>query len=62
VKKNDYYYSERSYGSFKRSIEILHPAHSDKAHASLKDGVLGDPASQDRRDQAKGSQTKGDMK
>jgi HSP20 family protein len=40
IKKKDYYYSERSYGSFERSIEIPHAVHSDKARASFKDGVL----------------------
>ena len=40
VKEKGYYYSERSFGSFERSIEIPRPVHSDKARASFKDGVL----------------------
>ena len=40
VKEKGYYYSERSFGSFERSIEIPRPVHTDKAHASFKDGVL----------------------
>jgi HSP20 family protein len=40
VEKEDYYYSERSYGSFSRSIDI--PSHVDakKIEASYDDGVL----------------------
>jgi len=40
VEKEDYYYSERSYGSFSRSIDI--PSHVDarKIEANYEDGVL----------------------
>lgn len=40
VKEKGYYYSERSYGSFERSIEIPRAVHADKARASFKDGIL----------------------
>jgi len=40
VKEKDYYFSERSYGSFERSVEIPRAVHADKARATFKDGIL----------------------
>ncbi|HUL10660.1 MAG TPA: Hsp20/alpha crystallin family protein [Methylococcaceae bacterium] len=40
VKEKGYYYSERSYGSFERSIQIPRAVHADKARAIFKDGIL----------------------
>ncbi len=39
-KKEGYYYSECSFGSFERSIEIPREVQMDKTRASFKDGVL----------------------
>ena len=39
-KGKGYYYSERSYGSFSRSIQLPAEVRSDKVSASFKDGVL----------------------
>jgi HSP20 family protein len=40
VKEENYYRSERSYGSFVRTLELPADVHSDKAKASFKNGVL----------------------
>jgi HSP20 family protein len=40
VEKKDYYYSERSYGSFSRSIDIPSDVDAKKIEASYDDGVL----------------------
>jgi len=40
VKKEDYYYSERSYGSFSRSIDIPSDVDARKIEANYGDGVL----------------------
>ena len=40
VKEKGYYYSERSYGAFERSVQIPRAVHADKARASFKDGIL----------------------
>jgi len=40
VKEEDYYRSERSYGSFYRSIPIPSSVNADKISASFEDGVL----------------------
>jgi HSP20 family protein len=40
VKKEDYYYSERSYGSFSRSIDIPSDVDAKKIEANYDDGVL----------------------
>jgi HSP20 family protein len=40
VKEKGYYYSERSYGSFTRTVEIPKEVLPEKALASFKDGVL----------------------
>ncbi|MBI3610794.1 MAG: Hsp20/alpha crystallin family protein [Nitrospirae bacterium] len=40
VKKKGYYYSERSYGSFVRTIDLPKEVQSDKARAGFKEGVL----------------------
>jgi HSP20 family protein len=40
VKKEDYHRSERSYGSFYRSIPIPSTVDTDKIEASFEDGVL----------------------
>ncbi|MFQ5867817.1 MAG: Hsp20/alpha crystallin family protein [bacterium] len=40
TKKDDYYYSERTYGSFYRSIPLPASVTGDKVKASYKKGVL----------------------
>lgn len=40
VKKKGYYYSERSYGSFLRTVDLPKEVQVDKARAAFKDGVL----------------------
>lgn len=40
VKEKGYYYSERSYGSFTRTIQIPKDIKPDKIRATFKDGVL----------------------
>ena len=40
VKEKNYYRSERSYGSFSRSMELPAEVQMDKARASFKNGVL----------------------
>jgi HSP20 family protein len=39
-KEKGYYYSERSYGSFSRSIQLPTDVQAEKVDASFKDGVL----------------------
>ena len=39
-RREDYFHSERSYGSFYRSILLPEGVDSDKAEASFRDGVL----------------------
>jgi len=40
TKEDHYYYSERSYASYSRSVNIPFKVEADKIKASLKDGVL----------------------
>jgi len=40
VSEEDYYYCERSYGSFSRSVRLPAEVQADKAKASFKNGVL----------------------
>ena len=40
VKEDDYYYCERSYGSFSRSIEVPSNVDTQKIEANYEDGVL----------------------
>lgn len=40
VKEEDYYFCERSRGSFSRSLELPHEVKADQVKASFKDGVL----------------------
>ena len=40
VKEENYYRSERSYGSFMRAIELPREVHADKVKATFKNGVL----------------------
>jgi HSP20 family protein len=40
VKEDDYYRSERSYGSFSRTVELPTDLAVDKARASFKNGLL----------------------
>ncbi len=39
-KGKSYYFSERSFGMFKRSFRLPEDAYSDKVSANIKDGVL----------------------
>jgi len=39
-KKRDYYYTERQFGSFHRSIQLPSSVDPDKVEAKFKDGVL----------------------
>jgi HSP20 family protein len=40
IKEENYYCSERSYGSFMRVLDLPSEVQSDKVHASYKNGVL----------------------
>lgn len=40
IRNENYYCSERSYGSFMRSVDLPQEAHTEKARASFKNGVL----------------------
>jgi HSP20 family protein len=40
VKKEGYYRSERSYGSFVRTLELPAEVQTDKAKAAFKNGIL----------------------
>jgi HSP20 family protein len=40
VKEENYYRSERAYGSFVRNIELPKAVHTDKVKASFKNGIL----------------------
>jgi HSP20 family protein len=40
VKEDNYYRSERSYGSFRRQVALPAGADANKAEAKFKDGVL----------------------
>ena len=40
IKEENYYRSERSYGSFVRTLELPKDVHADKVKASFKSGVL----------------------
>jgi len=40
IREEDYYRSERSYGSFVRNVELPKEVQADKAQASFKNGVL----------------------
>jgi HSP20 family protein len=40
VKEENYYRSERSYGSFFRTLELPKDVHADKVKATFKNGVL----------------------
>lgn len=40
VKEEDYYYSERSYGSFSRSLNLPAKVQAEKIKASFKNGIL----------------------
>jgi HSP20 family protein len=40
IKQENYYRSERSYGSFSRSVELPTEVQADKTRASFKNGVL----------------------
>jgi HSP20 family protein len=40
TEKKDYYWKERSYGSFVRSFQLPAEVQTDKASANFKDGVL----------------------
>jgi HSP20 family protein len=39
-KKEDYYYAERSYGTFVRSLQLPRGVEADKVKATFKNGVL----------------------
>ncbi|HEY7536266.1 MAG TPA: Hsp20/alpha crystallin family protein [Thermodesulfobacteriota bacterium] len=40
VKEEDYYYAERSYGSFARTLSLPAKVNADKVKASFKNGIL----------------------
>lgn len=40
VKEEDYYYAERSYGGFKRMLELPEKVDDSKIKAKIKDGIL----------------------
>ena len=40
IKERDYYRSERSYGSFTRTLDLPDEVQAEKARASFKDGLL----------------------
>lgn len=40
IKEENYYKSERSYGSFIRTVELPRDVHADKVKASFKNGIL----------------------
>lgn len=40
IKEESYYRSERSYGSFMRTVELPKAVHADKVKANFKNGVL----------------------
>jgi HSP20 family protein len=40
VKRQDYYYSERSFGAFSRTVELPSPVQPDKVNATFTNGVL----------------------
>jgi len=40
IKEKDYYYSERAYGSFYRTLPLPMGVQKDKTKASYKDGIL----------------------
>jgi HSP20 family protein len=40
IKEENYYRSERSYGSFVRTLELPRDVHADKVKASFKNGIL----------------------
>ena len=40
VKEKNYYRSERSYGSFLRTLELPKDVHADKVKASFRNGIL----------------------
>jgi HSP20 family protein len=40
VKEEDYYYSERSYGSFARALRLPAKVKADKIKANFKEGIL----------------------
>jgi len=53
-KEKNYYYMERSYGSFHRVIPLAVEAESDKAKASFKNGVLNITIPKSQKAKAKG--------
>ena len=40
IKEENYYRSERSYGSFLRTLELPRDVHADKVKATFKNGIL----------------------
>ena len=56
VKEENYYKSERFYGSFMRTLELPTDVHSDKVKASFKNGVL--EVRLPKTEQAKAKETK----
>ncbi len=40
IKEENYYRSERSYGSFMRTLELPKDVHADKVKATFKNGIL----------------------
>jgi HSP20 family protein len=54
-KGKNYYYMERSYGSFNRVIPLTEEIESDKAEASFKNGVLNITIPKSQTAKAKGT-------
>ncbi len=54
-KGKNYYYMERSYGSFNRVIPLGAETDADKAEASFKNGVLNITVPKSAREKAKGT-------
>jgi HSP20 family protein len=59
-KEKGYFYSERQYGSFQRSVELPTEVESDKVAANYKDGVL--ELTLPKSEKAKPKQIKVDVK
>jgi HSP20 family protein len=57
VKKENYYRSERSYGSLVRTLDLPKDVHSDKVKASFKNGILEVSLSKTEEAEGEGDQS-----